>query len=98
MRTKAYTYFTDPGHGWLRVKRAELHELGIAYEITPFSYARGEWVYLEEDCDMATFMRAKGWLTPEGRTIEGFWDGDTIRHQNCRMRNSAIRSYDRYYI
>ena len=98
MRTKAYTYFTDPGHGWLRVKRTELEELGIANEITPFSYARGEWVYLEEDCDMGTFMRAKGWLTEEGKTIDGFWDSGAIRHQNSRMRDSAIRSYGRYFI
>ena len=97
MRTKTYTYFTDPGHGWLRVKRAELNALGIANKISPYSYMRGDYVYLEEDCDMAKFMQAKGWLQENGRVIEGFWDTGIIKNQNCRTRDSAIRSYERYY-
>lgn len=97
MKAKTYTYFTDPGHGWLRVKRAELNALGIANKISPYSYMRGDYVYLEEDCDMAKFMRAKGWLQENGRVIEGFWDTGIIKHQNCRTRDSAIRSYERYY-
>lgn len=94
---KTYTYFTDPGHGWLRVKHAELRALGIANKISPYSYMKGDYVYLEEDCDMATFMRAKGWLQENGRTIEGFWDSGIIKHSNCRTRQSSIRTYERYY-
>ena len=97
MKAKTYTYFTDPGHGWLRVKRAELNVLGIANKISPYSYMRGDYVYLEEDCDMAKFMQAKGWLQENGRVIEGFWDTGIIKNQNCRTRDSAIRSYERYY-
>lgn len=97
MRTKTYTYFTDPGHGWLRVKRAELNALGIANKISPYSYMRGDYVYLEEDCDMAKFMQAKGWLQENGRVIEGFWDMGIIKNQNCQTRQSTIRSYERYY-
>lgn len=97
MKTKTYTYFTDPGHGWLRVKKSELQELGIANKISPYSYMRGNHAYLEEDCDMAKFMQAKGWLQENGRAIEGFWTSGIIKHQNCRMRDSAIRSYARYY-
>ena len=97
MKTKTYTYFTDPGHGWLRVKKSELQELGIANKISPYSYMRGNHAYLEEDCDMAKFMQAKGWLQENGRPIEGFWNSGIIKHQNCRMRDSAIRSYARYY-
>lgn len=97
MRTKTYTYFTDPGHGWLRVKRAELNDLGIANKISPYSYMRGDYVYLEEDCDMAKFMKAKGWLQENGRAIEGFWDAGIIKHRNCCSRPSTIRSYEHYY-
>jgi len=97
MKAKTYTYFTDPGHGWLRVKRAELNALGIANKISPYSYMRGDYVYLEEDCDMAKFMQVKGWLQENGHVIEGFWDTNIIKHQNCRTRDSAIRSYERYY-
>lgn len=95
-RTKTYTYFTDPGHGWLRVKHKELQELGIADQISPYSYMRGDYAYLEEDCDMTKFMQAKGWLQNDGRVIDGFWDRGLIKHQNCRTRDSAIRSYERY--
>ena len=97
MRTKTYTYFTDPGHGWLRVKRAELNALGITNKISPYSYMRGDYVYLEEDCDMAKFMQAKGWLQADGRVIEGFWSMGIIKNQNCCNRQSTIRSYERYY-
>ena len=96
-KARPYIYFTDPGHGWLRVKRAELENLGIAGYITPYSYAKGQWVYLEEDLDMATFMKAKGWLRVEGNLVEGFWDSGLIANKNCRHRYSTIRSYDRYY-
>ena len=91
-------YIQDIGHGWFKVKLTQLHKLGIENDISTYSYQRGEWAYLEEDCDMGTFMRAKGWLTEEGKTIDGFWDSGAIRHQNSRMRDSAIRSYGRYFI
>ena len=97
MKAKTYTYFTDPGHGWLRVSHAELRALGIANKISPYSYMKGANVYLEEDSDMGKFMRAKGWLKDDGRCIDGFWDSDIIRHSNCRTRQSSIRSYERYY-
>jgi hypothetical protein len=35
-----------------------LHELDIADKITPYSYQRGEDVFLEEDCDLSTFADA----------------------------------------
>jgi len=55
---KTYTFFHDPGHGWLRVTHAELHALGIADKITPYSYTHGRHAYLEEDCDLSTFLAA----------------------------------------
>lgn len=78
-------YYQDPGHGWLAVKRQWLIDLRIDDRITPYSYQRGRTVYLEEDCDAATFLeaaKAAGW--------EVAYSG---RHTN---RNSPIRSYDRY--
>ena len=52
------SFLTDPGHGWLSVKRSDLRELGIAYDITPYSYQNGDRVYLEEDCDANKFLVA----------------------------------------
>jgi len=56
---KEYNFYSDDGHGWLAVKRQELLKLGIANEISPYSYQRGDTVYLEEDSDYTTFFNAK---------------------------------------
>ena len=58
---KNYVFYEDPGHGWLRVPTLELVKLGIADKITPCSYIHpsGKWAYLEEDCDLTTFLIAK---------------------------------------
>ena len=64
---ETFTYYTDPGHGWVEVSRSLLHELGIADKITSYSYQRGEDVFLEEDCDLLTFARA---MEKAGRPFE----------------------------
>ena len=58
-----YRFIEDPGHGWLEVPLVELVDLGILNKISGFSYRSRDWrlVYLEEDCDFATFARAKKW-------------------------------------
>jgi hypothetical protein len=81
-----FDYITDPGHGWLKVPRHLVQSLDIAGRITPYSYERGAWVYLEEDLDMGTFIdeyRARGGIV-------------NIRQRNCRERVSRVRSYDHY--
>ena len=57
----AYRFFSDPSHGWLRVKVAELRRLGIADDISQFSHrsADGLTAYLEEDSDATKFIQAK---------------------------------------
>ena len=65
MKTQTLTYLTDPSHGWLVVKRSDLITLGIEDQITGFSYEHGAKVYLEEDCDLMTYLRAAtaaGWF------------------------------------
>ena len=53
---KAYTFHTDPGHGWLAVATSEIEALNIP--VTPFSYVSpdGLTYYLEEDLDAGTFL------------------------------------------
>ena len=58
MNEQTFTFHEDPGHGWLRVPRKLLVELGIEKQITPYSFQQGESVYLEEDCDAGTFIEA----------------------------------------
>jgi len=62
MKTKTYSFLQDPGHGWLRVKTAELDSLGLLDKISGYSYisGSGKSVYLEEDADLSLFLQAKG--------------------------------------
>lgn len=55
---KPIVYYTDPGHGWFAVKRAELTQLGIIGQVSHYSYQRGRTVYLEEDCDASLYFAA----------------------------------------
>lgn len=60
---KPIVFYTDPGHGWFAVKRADCEALGILEKISPYSYQRGRTVYLEEDCDASVYfaaLRAQG--------------------------------------
>lgn len=80
-------FYTDDGHGWAAVKRKMLDDLGIADRITPYSYQRGQTVYLEEDCDLATLTTA---LAMKGVKIEY-----QTKHTDGR---SPIRSYYRFTV
>lgn len=55
---KVFDFYSDPGHGWLKVGKAILRELGIADKISGFSYMRGDHAFLEEDCDATVFYYA----------------------------------------
>lgn len=69
MAKRSYTFYCDPGHGWLKVSYKEIKRLGIQNDITGHSYMRynGEsWdCYLEEDCDAPRFIEAKKALGEE---------------------------------
>ncbi len=58
MSKQSFAYIQDPGHGWLEVPRQLLHDFGIEYDISSFSYVLGKTAYLEEDCDMGVFIDA----------------------------------------
>ncbi len=53
-------FYEDPRHGWLRVPVELLGKLGIKDQITYFSYQANGFAYLEEDCDLTTFVNAIG--------------------------------------
>ena len=79
-----FPFYTDPGHGWLKVPIKLLRELGIESKITMYSYRRGDYAYLEEDCDAPTFVKA---MEAHGRTVE--FDDDHYSN-----RESMIRRYE----
>lgn len=76
--------YCDPGHGWLAVKVDEIQQLGITNKITGYSYYKGATVYLEEDCDLETYMTAC--------RKAGYNPRFVVKH--CDY-NSPIRSYNR---
>jgi hypothetical protein len=81
-----YKFYSDPGHGWLQVKLDELVELGIQDKISHYSYIKGDTVYLEEDCDMSTFMNA---MEAQGITVK-------LAFINEREQDSFIRKLRKY--
>lgn len=86
MKTKIYNAYSDPGHAWVKVSRSELVKLGIDKDITPYSYQRKDKVYLEEDCDLSTFVKA---MENKGIQVK-------FREFVARTKSSKIRSYNNY--
>ena len=84
-KTFTIIVYNDPGHAWAKVKKAVLVNLGIAGDISPYSYQRGDYAYLEEDCDLPRLCQR---LNEHG-TVVKFVE----RHSN---NSSRIRSYERY--
>lgn len=86
---KAYTFkfYSDPGHGWLAVKRSLLFSLCIQDKISIYSYQKGNTVYLEEDMDAGVLLTA----------IKTKNIPYTILEKSTNNR-SPIRSYNRYMV
>ncbi len=55
---KTFDFYRDPSHGWLKVERKELIDLGIESQISGYSYQKGDFAYLEEDSDASIFIDA----------------------------------------
>lgn len=51
-------YYTDPGHGWLKIELSILEKIGIKDKITNYSYKKDDFAYLEEDCDLPKALEA----------------------------------------
>ena len=79
-----YRFIADPGHGWLEVSTEELEQLNIAKDISPYSYRYGGKAYLEEDCDLSVFLKAKKEAGEEVEMLEVY------------QENTPIRSYPSY--
>jgi hypothetical protein len=82
---KNFHIYNDPGHGWIKVPLELLVELGIAHLITGYSYMTTTHAYLEEDCDMGTFIKAMN-----ERNIPFMFVDHYTNHQ------SSIRSMEPY--
>ena len=93
MAKRSYTFYCDPGHGWLKVSFKEIKALGIEDKITAHSYMRynknaHSWdIYLEEDCDATLFYEAK---KARGEEIKPVY--------KYSQKSSKIRSYYYYNV
>jgi hypothetical protein len=85
MKTKKYTMYSDAGHSWLKVSKKELKGLGIADKISHYSYQRGDYAYLEEDCDYSIFVEVMNSIGCTVQVVEKY-----------SKNRSKIRSYDCY--
>lgn len=84
---KAFTFFSDPSHGWLKVERADAFELGLtASDFSKFTYIGDHGAFfLEEDCDAPKFLRA----------FEARHGAKPVINERHTNANSSIRSYRR---
>ena len=80
---RKFDFYTDGGHGWLKVRLSLIVKLGIANRITTSSYYRNGWVYLEEDYDMSIFCHA---MKDNGFKV--------LASYNYTDKQSKIRGYD----
>lgn len=83
---KTFNVYSDPGHGWARVPLTVLHYLGIENDITSYSYQRGLYAYLEEDCDLSLFIKAFRERT----------GSNPVFRETSTDRYSKIRGYSQY--
>lgn len=80
-----FDFYTDAGHGWLKVHVYDARDVGLEPEdFTAFSYRKGDHLYLEEDCDAGRFIAA--WENAQRK-----FAFRSIDHGY----NSPIRSYER---
>ena len=86
-----FTFFYDPGHGWLRVSIADLEAVNLPLSaISKYSYRdRSGNLYLEEDCDCQKFIDRYQARFDHSPHITESNDGAFIRNLN---RVHEIRS------
>jgi len=86
---KSITIYTDPSHGWAKVSLSELFKLEIHDKISTYSYIRSNakyaYAYLEEDCDLSTYLKAL-----DSKGIQ--YKFNTLHTD----KSSKVRSYNRY--
>lgn len=85
-----YRFHADPGHAWLEVPVAELIELGIADQISPYSKLRGDTAFLEEDCDAPLFIKAAG--LDADSLVEVYREHQPVRYYPAFRLNSLVQS------
>lgn len=77
-------WIADSGHAWLKVNIMKVLKSGIVKDISDYSYKRGMFVYLEEDCDAGLYLKAIG---HDGKGIKSSYSN----------KSSRVRNYKRFW-
>ena len=85
---KTFDFISDPGHGWVKVPMTLLYTLCISKQISSYSYRRGAYAYLEEDCDASLFHE---------HYSKCFGVAPNYRERNAGQKYSRVRNYDHYF-
>ena len=95
-----HEFFEDGQHGWLKVSKSRLKQLGILSEISGFSYMRKGHVFLEEDVDLSLYVEALLKIekvereTPEYLIfMQELWG---LIDTRCSEKRSKIRGYEHF--
>jgi hypothetical protein len=88
LRQTPHTFWNDPGHGWLEVEYQDLIVLDLLGKISGYSYRKGDKVYLEEDLDAVTYIKALFYGKCEGYEYEQ-WKAilNDVHKENIFIRN-----------
>lgn len=85
MKTFTIIVYNDPNHGWGKVKRQVLSNLGLVDKVSAYSYQYKDNVYLEEDCDLSLLVQTLYALDVRVKFVE-----------KSTNKQSRIRSYESY--
>lgn len=85
-KTLKLKFYTDPGHGWIAVKRKLVDQYMADDAVTCYSYMKGQTVYLEEDYDAPRFLEA---VKKAGFVVQ-------IDHRPSAPNYSPIRRYEHF--
>jgi hypothetical protein len=83
-----YIFYNDPGHAWLKVPAVELAIFGVLNKISAYSYIQDKYVYLEEDSDAGTFLKAR-FPGMEPREVGRLYIIDKITDNDSPIRDYA---------
>jgi hypothetical protein len=85
------TRFHDPGHSWLKVPFYLLVDTGCEKAISPYSYFKNGFGYLEEDCDLSTF-----WMAAKLSGIKINIEDEISNHDNPIRNYFGYPSYSKW--
>jgi len=81
------TLHCDPGHSWGEIKMGDL-PLKLRKKISPYSFVKGDSLFLEEDCDLGL---AVDFYKESGVT---FSVKSVIYNKDCKIRRYNRCNYD----